>query len=320
MTPESKPMPELITQVSRPLWQIELKTHVSFMDPYLAVLEEGATASSWQLYDKDTRIHFQAIYEEEAKAQEDHGRLLLLAQGIDDQEVELTRGLVPDIDWVAFYAQSTPAFTVDKFYIYGSHLKHLPIPEGLIPLWIDAATAFGSGEHHTTSGCLSALTRVSMEEKMAQAGAAEVFQGRTIRHILDMGCGTGILAIGAQKLWPEAQVLAGDIDGEAVRVTRVNGERNQVSLEVVECKGFSSKVISEKAPFDLIIANILAAPLCEMAPPMRETCAPGGQVILSGLLYHQEDQVMQSYLKQGFKHLFTLKRHDWHTLVLGLPQ
>ena len=302
-----------------PLWQIELKTYVSFMDPYLAVLEEGASASSWQLYEEDTRIHFQAIYEEEEKAQQDHAKLLLLAKGIDDPHVQLTRGRVPDIDWVAFYAQSTPAFTVDKFYIYGSHLKHLPIPEGFFPLWIDAATAFGSGEHHTTSGCLSALTRVAMEERMGEVGSQDVFQGRAIHRILDMGCGTGILAIGAHKLWPQAHVTAGDIDAEAVRVTVVNVERNQACIDVVECKGFISPTIQEKAPFDLIVANILAAPLCEMAPDMRAACAPGGQVILSGLLYHQADQVTAAYVEQGFKPLFTIKRHDWNTLVLGLP-
>jgi ribosomal protein L11 methyltransferase len=312
-------MPNLTPQRTQPLWQIELKTHVSFMDPYLAVLEEGATASSWQLYDEDTHIHFQAIYEEEEKAQQDHARLLLLAEGIDDPHVQITRGSVPDIDWVAFYAQSTPAFTVDKFYIYGSHLKHLPIPEGLFPLWIDAATAFGSGEHHTTSGCLSALTRVAMEERMREVGGLDVFQGRPIHNILDMGCGTGILAIGAHKLWPDAQVTAGDIDAEAVRVTQVNVERNQAQIDVLECKGFISPAIQAKAPFDLIVANILAAPLCEMAPHMREACAPGGQVILSGLLYHQEDQVTTAYVNEGFKPLFIIKRHDWHTLVLGLP-
>jgi ribosomal protein L11 methyltransferase len=289
------------------------------MDPYIEVFDSGAIASSWQLYDEDTHVHFQAIYDDEQKAQRDHARLLLLAGGMEDFNIQLNRGAVPNIDWVAFYAASTPAVTVDKFYIYGSHLKHLPVPKGHFPLWVDAATAFGSGEHATTAGCLSALTRVAMEEKMAHAGAPDIFIGRPIHKVLDMGCGTGILAIATTQLWPQAQVVAGDIDIEAVRVTQINAERNQARLSVLECKGFESREIQELAPYDLIVANILAAPLCEMASDMANACAPGSQIILSGLLTHQESEVLEAYRAQGFNHLFTLKRQNWCTLVLGLP-
>lgn len=204
-------------------------------------------------------------------------------------------------DWLTQVAQSFPAFFIGRFYIHGSHITDAP-PAGSIAIQVDAGAAFGSGEHGTTSCCLKALEWLSKQ--------------RNFRHILDMGCGSGILAIAAAKLW-RTNVLAADIDPVAVQVTAENAKINRVQgqIEAVVSDGYASKRIKDDAPYQLIISNILARPLVAFAPSLAGNLAPGGVAVLSGLLSSQEAQVRTAHQAQGliFERRFT--HGDWHTLV-----
>lgn len=213
---------------------------------------------------------------------------------------------VPEIDWLAHSYQQFPPFSVGPFFIYGSHYDG-DVPEGLMGLQIDAATAFGSGEHGTTAGCLQAMLDLKG-------------QGLCPWHVLDMGTGSGILAIAAWKLW-KTPIIAVDNDPESVRVTERHREANKVpegatALTCAVGEGFAAEIAVEKKPYELIIANILAGPLKEMAGDMKPLLDDNGYVILSGILNEQAESVTEAYTALGL----TLKKRyeigEWSTLVL----
>ena len=285
-----------------PLFQIDLKTSVEKMDLYLDIMDENALSLSWELVDDDQKVHFQSVYEVKNDFQACLSQLHLMANVHHDPDCRIESQEQEPTNWLEVYAKTSPPLHIGRFYIYGSHDRLSPKPHGSIPLWVDAATAFGSGEHATTSGCLKALQRI---------------KPHFLAHkILDMGCGTGILALAAQKLWPGASVFAGDIDPEAVRVARLNMTRNQASIYSGTVTGFKSRWIQEKGPYDIILANILAKPLRHMAADMRSVAVPGTRVILSGLLVSQEKWVFDMYHLMGFKVLFMIRLYGWSTICL----
>jgi ribosomal protein L11 methyltransferase len=173
-----------------------------------------------------------------------------------------------------------------------------------VPIRLDAGQAFGSGEHDSTRGCLLALDRL--------AGR------RRLKRVLDLGCGAGILAIAAAKCWP-ARILAADNDPIAIAVARGNAERNGVASRVrcLQSDGYDSVVLRRSGPFDLILANILAEPLCDMARATARHLAPGGTAVLSGLLDRQADAVVAAHRPWGLRLRETIGRAPWVTLVLG---
>jgi ribosomal protein L11 methyltransferase len=227
--------------------------------------------------------------------------LALAAFAFDTGEPALTLEALPDVDWLKANQEGFPPLRIGRFYVYGSHVA-APVPAGAIGLRIDAATAFGTGEHATTHGCLEALDRLARH-------------GRR-RRILDMGTGTGILAIAAAKLWG-VPVLACDIDRNSVRVAAENAGVNGVA-KLVGCHasdGYAARAIRAGAPYDLIFANILAGPLVAMAPALARHLAPGGIAILSGLLAAQEAFVRDAHRAQGLTFRDRLPRQGWHTLM-----
>lgn len=193
---------------------------------------------------------------------------------------------VPAVNWLAHSYQQFQPFPVGRFFIYGSHYDGVPPPD-LTGLLIDAATAFGSGEHGTTAGCLRAMLTLAED-------------GFRPRHALDMGTGSGILAIAAVKLWG-CPVLATDIDEEAVRVTARHAEMNgtAAAMSCVAGDGFAAPAVGAGAPYDLVLANILAGPLIDMAADLCRATAPGGYAILSGILEEQADEVLAAYRPHG---------------------
>jgi ribosomal protein L11 methyltransferase len=208
-------------------------------------------------------------------------------------------------DWLQVCYQQLAPRSVGVFYIYGSHDKDVKVPAGLIPLQIDAATAFGSGEHQTTSGCLTAISDLSRHHQFQK--------------ILDMGCGSGILAIAAAKIWPLAAVMAADNDSESVRVTAYNSHLNNVSIQTLHSEGFANPVIHQHSPYNLVIANILAKPLCLMASDMRQRLVSKGFIILSGLLERQQQEVLSCYQQQDLTLVKVYNIENWMTLVLEAP-
>lgn len=205
-------------------------------------------------------------------------------------------------DWLAEVARGFPPMTIGRFYLHGSHVTH--IPPGKIPIHVDAGAAFGSGEHGTTRGCLEALDWLSRR--------------RDFDNILDMGCGSGVLAIAAAKLW-NSDVLAADVDSVAVRVAEENARINRVqtSVTAVVSDGYASDRARRGAPFDLILSNILARPLIAFAPDLAKHLAVGGIAVLSGLLSSQENEVMAAHRMQGLRLVRRVTHEDWQTLVLA---
>lgn len=203
-------------------------------------------------------------------------------------------------DWLKEVHKDFPPVTVGPFFVYGSHYEGA-VPEGLIPLRVDAATAFGSGEHETTQGCLLALSALK------QAGA-EFSRG------LDMGCGSGILAVAMKKLWPGMAVFASDIDPESVTVTERHAALNDAALTVGAGDGYAAPVARDNGPYDLIVANILAGPLVAMAGDLAAALAPGGTCVLSGLLARQMEEVSAAHVRAGLKAAGSHPIGVWDTL------
>ncbi|QQR40195.1 50S ribosomal protein L11 methyltransferase [Devosia rhizoryzae] len=208
----------------------------------------------------------------------------------------------PEVNWVAKSLEGLAPVIAGGFYVYGSH-ETGPIPEGLTPMRIDAAQAFGTGHHETTTGCLEAIEAV-LETKSPSA-------------MIDVGTGTGVLAIALAKRTGK-KVLATDIDPIAVTTTDDNARDNEVAglIDTLVATGLDHHAIAARAPYDLVVANILAGPLVELAPGMGVITQAGGTAILSGILNTQADGVIEAYEKAGFTLRDHLKRKDWTTLVL----
>ena len=187
-------------------------------------------------------------------------------------------------DWVTESQNYFSPLTVGKFYIHTSWHDTLSIPKHLHPIAIDPSQAFGTGTHETTQGCLIALSHL-----------ADNFTPDTV---LDMGTGTGILAIAARYLWPDATIIAADNDPKAVTIAQDNC--TAFSVRCLEANRFTHPALATYVPYDLILANILAVPLIDMAPEVREIIHARGRIILSGFYDWQASDVLSAYQKQGF--------------------
>ena len=209
---------------------------------------------------------------------------------------------LPEVDWVAESHKALPPVCAGRFYVHGSHVA-APAPAGRIPILIDAATAFGTGRHESTRGCLIAL--------------GDLAKRRQVRRALDMGCGSGLLAIAMAHLW-RRPVVAVDNDAQSVAVTRENAAINGVApwIRAQWGDGYRGSELARQGPFDLIVANILAGPLAAMAPDLARHLAPGGTAVLSGLLTGQAQAVLAAHRVQGLALASRLTLGTWSTLVL----
>ncbi|HJQ59497.1 MAG TPA: 50S ribosomal protein L11 methyltransferase [Vineibacter sp.] len=213
--------------------------------------------------------------------------------------------VLPDSDWVAENQRSFQPFAIGPFWVHPSHDPGLP-PAEAITLQIDAGLAFGTGAHATTRGCLQVIAALDRTSH---------------RRVIDVGCGSGILAIAMAKLWRRA-VLGGDNDAEAVAVAQQNAELNGVAdlCAFHLADGLDAPPLAAAAPYDLIVANILALPLIELAPAFARATTADAKLILSGLLAEQIDEVARAYAAEGFA-LADRSTHesggaDWPTLLL----
>ena len=236
------------------------------------------------------------------------GEVPAVAQRLD-RLVETTPGTssvsveaVPDIDWVAHALDGLQPVSAGRFMVHGSHDRARLQPHQ-IGIEIDAGQAFGTGHHGTTSGCLDMMTSVVRRERPLNA--------------LDLGTGSAVLAIALAKMC-RIPVLATDIDPVATAVAQQNISLNGVTrfVRATTANGFLDKRITEAAPFDLIITNILARPLMTLAPEMARNLVSGGSVILSGILDRQRQAVLAAYRNQQFRHVRTTSRDGWVTLHL----
>ena len=221
----------------------------------------------------------------------------------DDIEIE---EISKETNWLEKAYEEFKPFSIGPFFIYGSHYEE-DIPDAQIGLQVDAATAFGSGEHETTKGCMQAM--LDLKGK-----------GACPWNILDMGTGSGILALAAWKLW-KSPILGVDNEEEAIIVTKRHAEANGVKIGkstlLAACgDGFNTPEVDQQKPYELILANILAGPVIEMAPALVRVLDDNGYAVLSGMLTEQADLVMSAYEGEGLSYKTRYDIGEWTTLVM----
>lgn len=223
-----------------------------------------------------------------------------LSHAYPDTAIE--REVIPDVDWIAKSLEGLKPVRAGRILVHGSHDRS-KVKANDIAIEIDAGQAFGTGHHGTTAGCLEMIEAVA--------------RSRPIRRALDLGTGSGVLALGLRKI-RNIPILATDIDPIAVAVAKENVRRNGIAsgIRLETAPGFHSPAFAEEGPFDLIIANILARPLMKMAPQLAANLAPGGSVVLSGILAEQRWKVLAAYNGVRLRHVHTIWRNGWVTIHL----
>ena len=226
--------------------------------------------------------------------------LALLAAAFQAEEFKISE--LPQIDWVSKVQRSLKPVIAGRFFVYGSHDSD-KVPSNYEPLLIEASMAFGTGHHGTTKGCLLALEQI-------------ISDGFDAKNVIDVGCGTAVLAMAAAKVF-SANIIASDIDSVALSVAKTNVLANGLdkSIRCFEASGFSHDQIKTTGSFDLIFANILMKPLLSLAADISRYSLSGGYVVLSGILYEQAELVTNRYIKVGFSLSREIKIGEWVTLI-----
>ena len=263
----------------------------SFFEGQAAIAAFEGAGGRW-----DITVHFA-----EAPDQVSIRELVGLAAG-GEVAADIAFDIVEAKDWVKATLEELVPVRAGRFMVHGRH-DRAKVPPNKLGIEIEAALAFGTGHHGTTRGCLLLLD--------------QVLKAYRPRRVLDLGTGTGVLAISAAKAL-RIRVLASDIDPLSVKVAHDNARLNGSGdlVETIHATGFSAPEFAQRGPFDLVLANILANPLRQMATPMARHLAPSALVILSGLLPHQAQGVIAAYRARGL----VLKRHirieGWSSLLL----
>lgn len=213
-----------------------------------------------------------------------------------------------DEDWVTMSQAGLEPLRAGRFHVHTSNADPLG-QKDIIDICIDASQAFGTGHHETTLGCLETLDRLKK-------------RGKRFRNIVDIGTGTGLLAFAAHHLWSGAQIIASDIDAVAVEVSRDNARLNNIPLGIgrrtirlLQSNGLDHPAIQRRAPYDLIIANILAGPLVSLAPQIAAAASTGTTLILAGLLKEQKTDIVRAYQKAGFRLRDSRLENEWPCLT-----
>ena len=251
------------------------------------LIEKGPKTGLWEL---------QAIFEEKPDVSDIKRILSYAAQQTQIRTPCCQIKQMPDINWLEASYQGFPPISVGNYFIYGSHITEA-LPMDKITLKIDAATAFGTGEHQTTHGCLQALNDL---DKIPET-------------VLDVGCGSGILGMAFAKTY-QKKVDAVDIDPESVRVALDNARKNELDTLLTVWQSDGYKEVKNK--YDLIFCNILAQPLIDMAKDLSEHLKKGGIAILSGFLNNQENWVKKAHLDAGLTFVKHYRINGWSTLVM----
>lgn len=210
---------------------------------------------------------------------------------------------VPDLNWVALSQAALPPVLAGRFTVHGSH-DNERVGGGPFSILIDAGEAFGTAHHATTYGCLLALDKLTRRAQF--------------KNVLDLGCGSGVLAIAVARASPHARIWATDLDEQSVKVARDNMLLNGVGhrIKALRANGFETEELRRAPPFDLVIANILAGPLISLSGAVMRSLQTGGALVLSGILTHQAASVIAAYAAHGASLAAHNRINGWSTLVL----
>lgn len=259
--------------------------------PAGAVSTEEATRVSWRIdafcHDEESAQACVAIIESEGDG------LSASHEKLDDK------------DWVAESLKGLPAVEAGPYYVAGAH-ELTRLEGGRIPVWIEAGPAFGTGHHGTTKGCLEALADVAKKRKLGK--------------VLDIGTGSAVLAIAAMKSGA-SMAVASDIDPESIRIAKINADNNKMgrNLHLLVATGANNAFIRNQGKYDTVMANILARPLVSLSSDITKLTKPGGYIILSGLLTHQEPQVKAAFAGRNLAMVNRRRLGAWSTLVFKKP-
>lgn len=216
---------------------------------------------------------------------------------------------LPDADWLVLSQQGVAPIRAGRFHVHTPDFESVAEP-GVIDFAIPASQAFGTGHHATTAGCLVMLDAMKR-------------RGLVVRNLADIGTGTGLLAFAALALWPRAPATASDIDSVCLGVVAENAAANRVpmgsgagALTMLVADGMEHSLLAARGPYDLLIANILAGPLVELAEDFARAVVPGGSVVLGGLLVDQEAALRAAYRRAGFRLAARLDNQGWSILWL----
>lgn len=282
------------------VWQVELEVPAERAAAVTELVLGEALAVSEFETPRRGRLALSALY----ALPPDGARIAAALRELLPEAAEPVLHELPQTDWVGHSNRIRSPFRIGDFLLFGKDHR-ASRPAARWPLEIEAAQAFGTGRAPSTALCLQAIARLAGPQRLKGA------------KILDLGCGSGVLAIAAARAWP-AHGLAADIDPVAVRIAAENAALNGVAdrLRCHYASGPHARVLRAEAPFDAIFANILSGPLIAMARQMRGLTRPGTLLLLSGLLSGEANRVAAAYRLQGFILRHHLREEGWSALLL----
>ena len=271
-----------------------------YADPFATALETHMDSVAWTAGEGGTTAQITGFAEDIVDKSAISDAIAATADGINTSAPEIEFSRIPVQNWVAENIQQFPPIIAGRFFVHGSEYQK-PVPPAQISLCVPAGAAFGTGDHGSTKGCLLALDQL---------------QGKRVRNALDMGCGSGILALAIAKRW-KCRVSASDIDVVAKQTAQTNASVNGLRryLDIYVGPGYSNRPLKNQS-YDLIVSNILARPLARLSRALSLRVRPGGIVILAGLLVAQEAQVIAAHRQHGLNLSRRIRIEEWSTLVL----
>lgn len=287
------------------LWAATLQTASGSAEIFADVFGDEALSLSVIAPPRTTKAEIEAIFDGKPDTTALQTRIAILASLNGTKTPQLTVRELPKLDWLKKVSEDFPPLPIGRWVVYGAQHKLAASKYHSIPLQIDATSAFGTGEHPTTRGCLLMLDWLLKKH-------------RAPTNMLDMGCGSGILAMAFVKA-THGQAAGVDLDPQSVKIAEENIRANglRLNMRVALGNGYKASLVQQKKPFDLIMANIFARPLCHMAYNLKQHLRPGGWVILSGLLTHQANSVIAAHRTQGLHLVKHIKIGEWSVLALS---